>query len=257
MRRYGAAAILALGAFLLPLASDRAQEPTKGDPAAVDQQVIKTTPTRVPSAGAVKFRKDLNLPFTSLSTLGARIDAARRAGDPVTLANAASELAVAEKVSGKATSLTSRQLIEEAAELARLRKQEPELQAVLEVSNKVNLAQEKVASLKKEIAYIQGLTLASRQALQKNEEPTSTPRKLIVNNYTNQYIDIQVNGYLQGQVLPGASQVFMLDQRWSPTILKGWGDSDEVTYGPVVIQGRFTSYTWNINGDSGIPDFSR
>ena len=76
---------------------------------------MKTTPTRGTCACPIKFRRDLNLPFASLSTLGVRIDAARRAGDPVTLAHAASELAVAEKVSGKVTTLTSSQLIEEAA----------------------------------------------------------------------------------------------------------------------------------------------
>jgi hypothetical protein len=48
---------------------------------------------------AINFRKELNLPFATLGTLGSRIGEARRAGDPVALANAASELAVAEKVS--------------------------------------------------------------------------------------------------------------------------------------------------------------
>ena len=96
VRSIAAFLVVCLCASALP-----AEEPKKDTPAGDDNQVVKTKPTKGTPAVSVKFRKDLGLPFASLGTLGSRIDAARRAGDPVTLAHAASELAVAEKVSGK------------------------------------------------------------------------------------------------------------------------------------------------------------
>ena len=75
-----------------------------------------------------------------------------------------------------------------------------------------------------------------------------------MNNYTTQYIDIQINGYLRGQVLPGTTRTFTIEQRWNPIVLKGWGDEDTTTFGPVVLQGAFTKYTWNINGDDAVPN---
>ncbi|HJZ58126.1 MAG TPA: hypothetical protein VKE74_24505, partial [Gemmataceae bacterium] len=207
-------------------------------------------PTKATPATAVKFRKDLNLPYPSLTTLGGRIDAARRTGDPVSLANAASELHTAEKVSGKTASLSSKQVLREAAELASLRRQEAELRAVLHVSDQVTLEDEKLAELKKLIA----LNQAEKKGIAKYEEPKDAPRKVVVNNYTTQYIDVQINGYLRGQVLPGSTKVFTIEQIWNPIVLKGWGDSDETTFGPVVLQGRFTTYTWNINGDDAVPN---
>ncbi|MCE9566981.1 MAG: hypothetical protein K8U57_33685 [Planctomycetes bacterium] len=230
-----------------------AQEPKKADPAGDEKQVIKTKPTKVTPAASVKFRKDLGLPLPSLNTLGSRIDAARRAGDPVTLAHAASELATAEKVSGKTASLASPQLLAEAAELASVRKQEAELKSVLQVSQQLSAAEGQLTNLKQQIAAAQAQTAADKQSLLKNEEPTSAPRKIIVNNYSTQYIEIQVNGYIKGQVSPGSTQVFTVEQRWNPIVLKGWGDEDAYVFGPVVLQGRFDKYTWNINNDDATP----
>lgn len=248
-------AITTLCASWLSAGVPLAQEPKPAQPAAGDEKPeIKTKPTKVASAASVKFRKDLGLPLNSLNTLGHRIDAARRAGDPVTLAHAASELAVAEKVSGKTASLTSQQLIKESAELASVRRQEAELSSVLEVSNQLRVAQGQLDNLKAQIAAAKAQTKAENQALLMNQEPTSKPRKVIVNNFSTQYIDVQVNGYLKGQVPPGTTQTFTVDQRWNPIVLKGWGDSDETTFGPVVLQGAFDKYTWNINNDDAVPN---
>src|SRR5262245_33132216 len=106
------------------------QPPAKNGQAADDKQVVDSKANHRPPGSGVNFRKELNLPFETLSTLRSRIGAARRASDPVALAHAANELAVAEQVSGKKASLTSNTLIKEAAELARLRRQAAELQAV-------------------------------------------------------------------------------------------------------------------------------
>jgi len=253
MFRFSLKATLMALAFLGTAACFLADEPKKADPAADEKKVINTKPTKVIPGATVKFRKDLNLPYASLSTLGTRIDAARRSGDPVSMAHAASELAVAEKVSGKTASLTSTQLLAESAELAAVRKQEAELKGVLQVAQQLSAAEGQLNNLKSQLAAAQEQTKLAKQALLKNEEPTSAPRKIVVNNFTTQYIDIQVNGYLKGQVTPGSTQVFTVDQRWNPIVLKGWGDADENVFGPVVLQGRFDKYTWNINNDDSVP----
>jgi uncharacterized protein (TIGR03000 family) len=221
---------------------------TQEDPAAAaDKQVVASKATRRAAAASVNFRKDLGLGFPSLATLGSRIDAARRAADPVALANAASELSVAEKVSGKTASLTSPQVLQEAAELAGLRRQVAELQAVLQVSNQVQFEADKVANLKEQIALAQAQAKADRDAFARNEEPTATPRKLVVNNYSTQYIDVYVNGNYKGQVQQGLTQVFTIEHRWNPIAVTGYGDQDIDTWGPMNLWGRFNTYTWNIN----------
>src|SRR5262249_55639452 len=133
--------VLALGAVAL---SDDAK---KEGGAEEDKQVVESKATHVPAASSINFRKELNLPFASLGTLGSRIDAARRAPDPVVLAHAASELSVSEKVSGKQASLTSSALIKESAELAKLRRQAAELQAVSRVAEQIAAEQETIKSL--------------------------------------------------------------------------------------------------------------
>jgi hypothetical protein len=211
-----------------------------------DEQVVSSKGTTRAAASSVNFRKDLGLSFPSLGTLGPRVDAARRAHDPVALAHAASELAVAEQVSGKTASVTSKQLIQESAELASLRRQEAELNAVLKVSNQVRLEEDKVASLKNLITETQAMTKAARDSFQRKEEPQSNPRQVVVNNFTPQYFDIWVNGSLKTQVPPGQSQVITIEHRWNPTVLTAYGDNDTTVWGPRYIWGEFKKYTWNI-----------
>jgi hypothetical protein len=239
-------AVMAVLCFLTVAALNWADDPKKDDPAAQDQQVVKSKAVPKTAAASVNFKKELGLAYPTLGTLGSRIDAARRAPDPVALAQAASELNVAEKVSGKTASLTSPQVLQEAAELASLRKQEAELKAVLQVSNQVMFAEERVASLKKEIATAQAGTKADQQALQMNQEPTWTPRTVVVNNYTTQYVDVYVNGNYKAQVLPGSAQTITVEHRWNPTVLTAYGNEDIDTWGPRYIWGRFNKYTWNI-----------
>jgi len=222
-------------------------QPKKDDPAAADKEKMDTTGTKRASAAAIKFRKELGLPLSSLNTLGTRIDAARRAHDPVALAHAASELATAEKVSGKKASLTSLELAKESAELAKLRRQESELRATLAVQQQITGTDDAITTLQQILNDAKAQAKADSEAIRMNQEPTWTPRKVIVNNYTTQYIDIWVNGYWKVQVGPGLSQLFFIEHRWNPTVLTGYSDDDEQSYGPVYIWGRFQTYTWNIN----------
>jgi uncharacterized protein (TIGR03000 family) len=225
----------------------RANQQGKNDSAELeDKQAVTSKASQQQAAATINFRKELKLPFASLSTLGSRIDAARRKPDPVALAHAASELAVAEKVSGKQASLTSKVLAQEAAELAGMRRREQELNAVLEVNTQMMMAQDNILKIKRDIAMSQAQIKADKEAINQNLEPTWKPRQVVVNNYTTQYLDIYVNGNYKTQVQPGMQQTFMIEHRWNPTVLKAYGNEDENTWGPRYLWGRFDKYTWNI-----------
>jgi hypothetical protein len=247
MSRHRATAGLALLGFLVGACVVLGGPGQKDDPAAQDKEVIASKMTRQPSAASVNFRKELNLPFASLGTLGSRISAARRAADPVALAHAANELHVAEQVSGKKASVTSAAVLKEAAELASLRRQAAELQAVDRVAQQVATEQDTVMLLKKDIALAQESTKAYQQALAQNQEPTSAPRTVIVNNYTTQYLTIYISGYYMGELVPGGSQAYTVNARFNPVTLKALGNDDAEEWGPSYIWGRFKKYTWNIN----------
>ncbi len=137
--------------------------------------------------------------------------------------------------------------MKDAAELAMLKRQEKELQAVLSMTNKVELEQDDVNRLKKSIEAAKQANQEDNAAIRRNEEPTWTPRKVVVNNYTDQYLDIWVNGNYKVQVAPGMSQLFYIEHRWNPTVLTAYGNEDNTTFGPRYIWGRFKKYTWNIN----------
>jgi uncharacterized protein (TIGR03000 family) len=233
--------------FLRPAPADAGGLTGQNVGAGEDKEVVSSTALRLTPASSINFRKQLGLPYRTLGTLGARIDAARRANDPVTLANAASELAVAESVSGKRASLTSKALASEAAKLAALRRQVLELRAVLRVNQQVTDEQDDVTLLKQSIALARQQAQEDQEAINRNLEPTWTPRTVVVNNYTTQYVDINVNGNYKGQVAPGMTQTFTIEHRWNPTVLTAYGDEDSVTWGPRYIWGRFNKYTWNIN----------
>jgi hypothetical protein len=221
-------------------------DPKKPDPKDDDKQVVDSKPEKLSPAKAVDFRKELGLPFASLGTLGGRIDAARRAPDPVSLANAAGELAVAEKVAGKKASLTSTALGQEAAELAKLRKQATELKAVLQINQQIAGEDALIADLKEQITSADRYAKQETEAVQKNEEPTG-PRRVLINNYSTQYADIWVNGNMKTQVGPGQSQWFTIEHKWDPTVLHAYGNEDFNGWGKRIIWGNFKTYTWNLH----------
>src|SRR5215470_586327 len=246
--RHGKIGLVVLGFLALvsvvSLLTAQQAKTDKGDPE--DVQVVKTKATPTPAAASVNFRKELKLPFDSLATLGSRVDAARRKPDPVALAHAANELGVAEKVSGKTASITSKQLAKEAAELAAQRRQVHELNAVAEVTQQMALEEENTVLLKKAIAEAKATAAQEKRDFEANLEPTWKPRKVVVNNYTTEYLDVYVNGNYKTQVQPGMQQTIVIEHRWNPTVLKAYGNEDVNTYGPRYVWGRFDTYTWNI-----------
>jgi hypothetical protein len=236
-------AALLLTLALAPMSSgdDAKAEPKKDDKQVVDSKAEKRTP-----ATTTDFRKEFNLPFGSLGTLGHRIETARRGHDPVSLAHTANELAVAEKVSGKKASVTSSALMKEAAQLAALRRQATELNATLHMANQIASEDALIQNLKESIASAEKQAKEETESIRRNEEPTG-PRRLLVNNYTTQYVDIWINGYMRMQVGPGQSKYCTIEHKWNPTVLKAYGNEDVTTWGPRYIWGTFKTYTWNLN----------
>jgi hypothetical protein len=240
------AGLTLLGVFILAAAA-QSDDPPKDDSPAKDQQIVESKATRKTAAASVNFRKELGLPFQSLGTLGSRIDTARRASDPVALAHTANELSVAEKVSGKQAKITSAALLKESAELAKLRKQAAELQAVTKVAEQVAAEQELIKNLKDQMADAQAIAKLDTEAIKQNQEPGWTPRKIVINNYSDEYLTIFVNGFYKTEIGPGLSQVVMIEQRINPVVLTAHGNEDIDTWGPRYIWGKFQTYTWNIN----------
>jgi len=164
----------------------------------------------------------------------------------VALANQASELSVAESVADKKASITSDQLIKDAQKLAKMRNQLNELRAVLKIQNQMTAKEEDIATTQQCIAMAKNAAASAQESVAYNQEPTWTPRKVLVNNYSADYMDIWVNGHYKGQVQPGMSRTFIIEHRWNPTVLTAYGDSDSDNWGPRYIWGKFQTYTWNI-----------
>ncbi len=232
--------------LLLLVAWCPAEGPGK-PPKEADKQVVDTNAQKRSSAATIDFRKEFNLPLPTLGTLGARIEAARRAPDPVALGHAAGELAVAEKVSGKKASLTSAALVKEAAELARLRREAIELRATLQLAQQISDQQEDITNLKESIDAAEQFAKQEREKIQRNEEPSGQPRRVLVNNYSTQYVDVYVNGNYKMQLTPGGSKWCVIEHKWNPTVLKAYGNEDVTQWGPRYIWGEFKSYTWNLH----------
>lgn len=118
--------VLCLLAFSVPV---RAQQPP-----VAKAESDATRPG--PSAATIDFALALEIGSPSLRTLGARIDSARRALDPIGLASAARELAAAEAASGKTAKIAALDLMLEAVDLARARGRLAELKTVAALAEK-------------------------------------------------------------------------------------------------------------------------
>jgi uncharacterized protein (TIGR03000 family) len=182
-----------------------------------DKEVVTSAVTKRPSVAAVNFRKELNLPFATLGTLGSRIGEARRAGDPVALANAASELAVAEKVSGKKASLTSNTVLQESQELAKLQRQNAQLEAVIETSKRLAAEERSVAQLEQMAAKAKEQAKLEAEAVRNGGSVPYTPRTIVINNTSTDTLDVYVNGNFKMTVGPGMLQSCVVEHRWNPT----------------------------------------
>jgi hypothetical protein len=162
-----------------------------------DEKATKVETKGVPrtSAATVDFQNSLGLSFDSLASLGTRIEHCRTAADPVGLAAAAKELAVAEAVSGKKATVTSDAISKEAIELAKLRNSSQELSAVAYLSG-----DDAAADLKKAAAAAKQAEADRASALAAGEEPKGDHHFMHVHNHHAHPVQIYHNGYHSGYV---------------------------------------------------------
>jgi hypothetical protein len=156
------------------------------------------------TATSVDFNAALGLQFPSLTGLGARIEQAMQAADPVGLANAAHELSIAEQVSGKEASITSAQLLERAVELAKMRLVESEIKAVAAIVTDADTRKELDAAQKQAAERAEELA----KALEGDEQARGIGGTLTVYNYSYASVDIYYNGIYLGVVFPRAYFTF-------------------------------------------------
>ncbi|MGE3806155.1 MAG: hypothetical protein AB7K24_15900, partial [Gemmataceae bacterium] len=121
-----------------------------------------------------------------------------------------------------------------------------EMQAVLKVSNQVADEEGLAEMLNKQIDDAKKFTAEEQRAIDQNKEPTDQPRRLLVNNYTTQYVDVYVNGNYKVQIQPGQSKWTVIEHKWNPTVLTAYGNEDMTHWGPRYVWGAFKTYTWNI-----------
>jgi hypothetical protein len=139
-------------------------------------------------AVAVDFAKDLGLSFPSLTTLGARIEQARQHSDPVGLALAGRELAIAEKVSGKQTTIKGSDLLKEAAQLAKRRFDPAELKAVAMLTDSMG------ADLKDLVAKAEKAQADAKAAKNAGEKSRGIQRTLHADSRVTSTISVYVDG---------------------------------------------------------------
>jgi hypothetical protein len=216
-------------------------EKKTGDRVELESKSEKSTP-----AAAVDFNDAFDLSFASLSSLGTRIDEARRVGDPVGLAQAATELAVAEKVSTKSAPITSEALFKEADELAQRRQQSKELQAV-----SLLLKDEKrVKVLDKLAAQVKENEEQAAEAFKKGEIPRASINTLVVMNHTPHLIHIRFQGVNVGSVRPYSSHSFSAPPLFylvEPGSVELVGTSGHKRWGPRYVRGNYNTYHWTLN----------
>jgi hypothetical protein len=192
------------------------------------------------SAASIDFAGELGLQFPTLTTLGARIEQARQAGDPVGLMAAATELRVAEGVSEEQASLTAETLTEEAVELAQMRGASVELKAVAMLVDDEATTE----SLQEAIAAAEEREEEIKDAQEDGEQSRYLVGDLIINNHTHFWLDIHVNGFYTGLVAPHAHQHFHVHSHYSETVInanaRGGGNAHRHIH-------SHGDYVWNIS----------
>jgi hypothetical protein len=180
---------LALGAATICPARDD----QKGDGGKDQPKPTQLKLEKYKKATAINFAGALKLPFESLSSLGHRIEQARKDSDPVALAAIANELRVAEKVSGKKAEMTSQDVGKEALDLAVLRGVPEELQA-LSLMTDDTTAQTRLKSEIDSAKKCQAEEREQAKAVANGEKPRALRGTLLIVNQTDDELQIRVNG---------------------------------------------------------------
>ena len=227
------------GAFaLLSPAAAEDKKPEKG-------KTIETKATKSEPATAINFNKVLGLDFESLATLGVRIEAARKAGDPVALASDAQYLAAAEAASGKKADLTSAELMKEAVTLAKARDHSSELKALAALTKGHPVSKE-LEALAEKAEKSETDAIAKFKS---GEKSKGIWGRLTVRNFSSQRISVYVNGTYYGTVLPYFESEYLTpirDSSSDSTLISARG-SNGGTWGPKIITGDVGNLTWTLN----------
>jgi hypothetical protein len=192
--RLSLAAALCGGLALLPPVSGGEKGGKKGEA----KKTVESKGEQRTAATTVDFPKALELDFPLLTGLGARIEQARDQADPVGLAAAARELAVAEEVSGKQAAVKSAELFKEAIELAKNRAVSAELKAVARLAGKAAEGKELLA-LAKKAADQEAKDLQDRKSGIKTR---GIMGRLHVDSRVNAFIRVYVDGRYVGSMGP-------------------------------------------------------
>lgn len=192
------------------------------------------------SAATVDFGKAFDLNFRSLKTLGVRIEQGREAPDPVGLYSAARELAVAEAVSGKQASVTSKALQEEAVKLALLRGQSAELKALAQMTDAPATNKELLTAAKK----ADELAAKRKAEIDSGEVTRGILGQLIVNNHTHSHVDIYYNGDYVGCLDEHGHGHFSLHDHGDYFDLVARDHNGNVWRSHV--HGNYNTYTWTL-----------
>ena len=229
-------ASLAMAGFLLwglsaaPAGGQDEKKPAKG-------KVIETKGEPGKLAAKVDF-SNFGLSLAGLSTLGARIDQARTAADPVALTLLAKELSLAETLSKKQADINAHTVFEEAVQLAKLRQNHDELRAVaLLVPGKDVRAElaERAAKVSKDV-----------ENRKNGERSRGIGGSLHADSRVLLYIDVYVNGVYRGTVPPFGDifNIFVGDPAGLDTFLYARAPGTNTTWGPVRVTGPVGNYTW-------------
>jgi hypothetical protein len=206
---------------------------------AADEKKVESKSEKYTSAATINFGGQLGLPFESVANLGARIEAARRQSDPVSLAVLGLELAAAEKVAGKKADLTSDALLKEAVSTAKLRANSKELLMVAQLLKDDKAAKELTAEADKAAKREND----EAEAAKSGEAPRGA-QYLRVHNDFHEGVQIYVDGQQVGWVRPGARETFYIHKHHRHFTL--FARHHHRTWGPVEVEGQFETYHWRI-----------
>lgn len=212
---------------------------TDGKEESGEVQTIESKPTESVSAVTIDFRGVLGLSFDTLATLGVRIEQARSGGDPIGLALAANELAVAEKISGKTAPETADKLTAEAVEWGKLRDDSQELSA-LALLTTGDTAKE-LTALAAKAKKRQSEEIAAAKS---GEKTRGIYRQLVVTSEAEVPVRIFVNGQFVGSIRPFGHEHFPVHEH-GRVVLDARGRHGHQWHEHV--RGNFSTYNWTLH----------
>jgi hypothetical protein len=208
----------------------KAEDKEKGETKSIEAKLEKASPAK-----DIDFAGSIGLNTDSVANLGERIDAARAAGNPITLATLAAELTAAEKAGGKKASLTGEALLKEAVDLAKLRNKSGELKQLSALVSDKATSDDLAALVKK---------AADKEALEKKAVPRGVGGRLYVQNGTEYTVNISINGVVLFHVYPYRDYSWYIGHSASTnTVIGARASNGQWAWQNTVVFGNYGDYT--------------